>query len=268
MSTQVPRPDTGDTWSRGRVIVSPSSTELARLAAEEWVECARKAIEERGSFAVALSGGATPQELYTFMATPAFASRVDWGRTRIFWGDERAVPPDDPRSNYRMAKDALLDHVPVPVSNVHRMPADRPDLEAAAAEYDSMLRGALAEDHDGRRGLDLVLLGLGGDGHIASLFPGAPALQEQHRWVMATYSISLDQHRMTVTYPAINSARCIFFLVTGASKAAVLAAVLEGPYDPERLPAQGVRPGNGKLLWLVDEAAAGTLSDSIRVTGG
>jgi len=244
---------------RGRLVVCPTVVELNVRAAEEVLVSAADAIERRGTFAIALSGGATPRGLYKLLATAEYASRLDWARAQVYWGDERAVPPEHPQSNYRMAMEALLSHVPVPRDHIHRMHADSTNLEAAAAKYDALLKRTLPRDGDGHPRLDLVLLGMGADGHTASLFPSSPALREARRWVVANYAPALDEDRMTLTYPAINAARRVVFLVSGPSKASTLAQVLMGPHKPLDLPAQGVQPESGYLLWIADEGAASLL---------
>ena len=245
-----------------RVLAGPA--ELYRAAAEEFARRADAAVRERGAFAVALSGGSTPRGLYEVLAgdgPPPFRRQVPWGRTHFFWGDERHVPPDHPESNYRTAREALLSVVPLPPEHVHRIPAERPDAGQAAEEYARTLREhfRLAEGQWPR--FDLVLLGMGIDGHTASLFPGSPALRERARLVCAPWVERLRAHRITLTPPVLNHAACALFLVAGGDKADTLRAVLHGEVRPDRLPAQVVRPIRGELLWLVDEAAARRLPD-------
>jgi len=229
----------------------PEAASLARAAAEHFVTLATAAIAARGQFVVALSGGSTPRTTYALLASDEFAARVDWPRVRVFWGDERCVPPDHPDSNYRMAREALLDKVPIPTENVHRMRGELPPDQAAAA-YQAELEAVLGAG--GR--FDLILLGMGADGHTASLFPGTAALREQARWVVAYYVDRLAAWRVTLTPVAINAAAHVTFVVSGAGKAERLREVVTGPYQPDVLPAQIVRPTDGRLLWLVDVAAA------------
>jgi 6-phosphogluconolactonase len=229
----------------------PDAASLARAAAEHFVTLAAAAIAARGQFVVALSGGSTPRTSYALLASHQFAQRVDWPRVHVFWGDERCVPPDHPESNYRMAREALLDRVPIPTENVHRMRGELPPDQAATA-YQAELEAALGAG--GR--FDLILLGMGADGHTASLFPGTTALHEQTRWVVAHYVDKLSAWRVTLTPVAINAAAHVIFIVSGAGKAERLPEVLAGPYQPDILPAQIVRPADGRLLWLVDAAAA------------
>jgi len=233
---------------------------LARAAADQWVELAEASIAGHGQFSVALSGGSTPRALYLLLAAEEFAARVDWPRLHVFWGDERCVPPDHPESNYGMARQALLDCVPIPISNIHRISCELEPQQAAAA-YEQTMRAFFS---GGARRLeappprfDLVLLGMGEDGHTASLFPGAAALGERTRWVVAYNVIKLGAWRVTLTPIAINAAAHVMFLVSGANKAEKLRQVLAGPYRPDERPAQIVRPTRGRLVWLVDAAAAG-----------
>jgi 6-phosphogluconolactonase len=223
--------------------VYPDAAALARAAAEHFVTLAARAAAARGLFTVALAGGSTPWATYALLATDAFAARVDWSRVYAFWGDERCVPPDHPESNYRMARQALLDHVPIPVPNIHRIRGELPPDQAAAA-YRAELDAILGPG--GR--FDLILLGMGSDGHTASLFPGTKALEERGRWVAANFVEKLDAWRVTLTLPAINATRQVTFLVSGADKAGTLARVRAG--DP--LPAGLVRPAEGELTWLVE----------------
>lgn len=233
---------------------------------KHFVALARKAITSRGQFAVALAGGSTPRATYALLATEEFAARVDWPRVHIFWGDERCVPPDHPDSNYRMAREALLDHVPLPARNVHPIQGEI-DPEEAAADYERTLRSFFARNPNGKeiRGdgstprFDLALLGMGKNGHTASLFPGAVALHERKRWVVVNYVEKLSAWRITLTPVAINAAADVAFVVSGAGKAERLRHVLTGPYRPDVLPAQIVRPDCGRLLWLIDAAAAALL---------
>ena len=228
---------------------------LARAAAEHFVALAQEAVSARGRFAVALAGGSTPRAMYALLATGEFAPRVDWTRVHIFWGDERCVPPDHPDSNYRMAREALLDHVPIPSDHVHRIQGEIEPALAADA-YERTLQ-AFFTPRQPR--FDLILLGLGDDGHTASLFPGMAAIHEQTRWVVAHYVSKLSAWRVTLTPVAINAAANVTFLVSGATKAERLSQALTGPYQPDILPSQIVRPAEGRLLWLVDAAAAAQL---------
>lgn len=238
-----------------KVEVVADEAALARAAAERFVALAAAAIGEHGRFAVALSGGETPQPTYRLLATAEFSSRLDWSSVYFFWGDERCVPPSHPESNFRMAHESLLSHILLPAENVHRLRAELPPHQAAQ-EYERELRIFFAESALPR--FDLVLLGLGEDGHIASLFPGSLLLHEKARWVSADYVEKLAAWRITLTPPALNAAAQIIFLISGQDKAARLREVWSGPHQPDLLPAQIIRPSDGEVLWLVDAAAAGS----------
>ena len=226
---------------------------LVAGAAELIADLAERAIAERGRFTIALAGGGTPKPVYVRLATPEFAVRIDWTKVQVFFGDERCVPPEDTQSNYHMARGALLDHVPIPAANVHRMPGEQPP-EQAAASYEAELRKNFPND-----GFDLILLGMGDNGHTASIFPGLPAITEASHWVLAQYVEVVAMWRLTLTPAAINAARNVAFLVSGAGKAEMLERVLQGPPDPIVLPSQVIRPVNGQLHWLLDRPAAARL---------
>ena len=235
---------------------------VSRVAAEEFHRLATAAIAARGRFSVALSGGSTPKRLYEILAGPPWRETIDWGRVEIFFGDERSVPPDHPDSNYRMAREAMLDSLQLAPTRVHRMEAERPNLDAAALAYEATLArvfGLRAADASALPAFDLVFLGMGPDGHTASLFPHTAALHETKRWCVPNWVPQQDTNRMTLTVPVLNQAANVIFLVAGDDKAEPLSEVLEGPSDPERLPSQRIRPGTGKLLFLVDPAAAAKL---------
>jgi 6-phosphogluconolactonase len=228
----------------------------SKAAADEFVRCARTAITARRRFAVALSGGSTPKKMYQLLGGPPRRTQVDWAKVHFFWGDERCVPPDDAESNYRMAREALLSQVAVPAENVHRIEAEKPDHAAAARDYQTVLARTLGGDVPV---LDLILLGMGPDGHTASLFPRTAALAEKTRWVAPNFVPKFNADRITLTYPVLNAARQVLFVVCGADKANVLREVLEGPPDAERLPSQAVQP-DGPLMWFLDSAAAARLT--------
>ena len=232
----------------------PSAAALADAAARRFVAAASDAIDSRGQFVVALSGGATPRGTYRLLATEALVSRVTWSRVQVLWGDERCVPPNDVESNYRMARETLLDRVPIPAANVHRIHGED-DPTAAAEAYEATLRALLGTPAR----IDLVLLGLGDDGHTASLFPGSAAVHEQTRWVMAAHARAASSWRITLTPAVINAAAEVLFLVSGGAKAGILRRVLEGPRRPEEMPAQAIAPSNGRARWCVDAAAAAEL---------
>ena len=231
----------------------PDADSLARAAAGHFIILAAEAIAARGLFSVALSGGSTPRATYALLSTEELSARLDWSRVHVFWGDERCVPPDHPDSNYRMAREALLDHVPLPVGNVHRIRSEI-NPEEAAADYERTLHDFFARHPEGPiPRFDLILLGMGEDGHTASLFPGTAVLCEQTRWVVAHYVDTLCAWRITLTPVVINAAAQVTFIVSGAGKADRLRQVLAGPHRPDALPAQIVRPTDGRLLWLVRE---------------
>jgi 6-phosphogluconolactonase len=226
---------------------------VARDAAEEFVRLSLEAVEECGAFSVALSGGTTPRRVYELLASDEYGGRVDWQKVHVFFGDERTVPPDHAESNYRMAREALLSRVNIPAENVHRIEG-LGDAAANASDYESVMRGFFGDAEWPR--FDLIFLGMGDDGHTASLFPRTSALEEARAWVAANWVEKLGAWRITLTAPAINAARRVVFLVTGASKAGRLAEVLNGAHDPPRLPSQMIRPRDGALTWFVDRAAA------------
>ena len=230
---------------------------LSRAAADELAGLARAAVAERGACSIALSGGSTPRRLFQLLAARGRAA-LPWERIDLWWGDERTVPPDHADSNYRMAREALIEPLGLAAARVHRIAGELADPAAAAAAYERALVDALGAPPV----LDVVLLGMGPDGHTASLFPGSPGLDETRRWVIANPVTSPLVHgtttRITLSAPAINAARHVRFLVAGADKAAALAAVLEGPRDA-RYPSQRIAPAPGDLAWLVDEAAAAGL---------
>ncbi len=235
------------------LLVYETPEELAEAAARYFVARAEGAINALGRFAVVLAGGSTPKATYEVFARD-YADKLDWGRVHVFFGDERTVPPDHEDSNYRMAHEALLSRVPV--GSVHRMRGELPPAEAAAS-YEGELREFFGPD--GAPAFDLILLGLGEDGHTASLFPETSALDVTDRWVVANPVLKLETTRLTLTVPAINAARAVTFLVAGEGKAEALKEILEGDADPRAYPAKLIRPENGDLTWMVDRAAAGLL---------
>ena len=231
---------------------------LVRAEAERLVTLMRESIAARGRCLVALSGGSTPKPLYELLASPAYAARIDWSRVHLFWGDERCVPPDHPDSNYRMTRAALLDRVPIPSENVHRIRGEDAPHEAAAA-YERELRQWLGAADPPARSFDAVLLGMGPDGHTASMFPGTDAPAETRRWAMAVHvEKPRDMWRVTLTTVVLNAAADVTFLVAGADKAPRLREVLRTP-DARPVPAQRIKPAHGALHWMLDEAAAAQL---------
>jgi 6-phosphogluconolactonase len=236
---------------------------VARAAADRFVAAARDAMAQRRRFNVALSGGSTPRALYSLLAAQPYHAQVDWSRVWVFWGDERTVPPTDPESNYHMARETLLYHVPVPATQVFRMRGEHADPEKAAALYEVDLRRAFALAPGELPRFDLILLGMGPDGHTASLFPHTAAVRATDRLVVANRVDKLQTWRITLTAPVINHAAEVEFLVVGEDKAPVLARVLQGPRDPDELPSQLVAPTRGALVWLLDRSAAAQLSGAV-----
>ena len=239
-----------------RIVALDTPDDVAYQGADEFEVRARAAIAEHGRFTVALSGGSTPRAMFELLASPEFAEDIDWTNVFFFWGDERCVPPDDERSNYHLALNALLAPMAIPETNIFRM---RGELEPhdGAVEYGERL----AKFFGSRLVLDLVYLGLGPDGHTASLFPRSSALDVLDLPCAAVHvpGNAEAEWRLTLTYPVLNAARCAMFLVESKDKAGVLARVLEGPTDVANLPAQGIAPAHGTLVWLADLAAASGL---------
>lgn len=232
--------------------------ELFQAAADEVISAAKEALRQRGRFTIALAGGSTPKGLYTLIA--ANSTSLPWEKTFFFLGDERHVPPNHPDSNFRMANEALLSKVPVPPTNIFRIPAENPDAAAAAEAYEQTLRKFFALKPQEFPRLDVILLGIGTDGHTASLFPETAALRETSRLVVANWVERLKTWRITLTLPVLNSARVAAFLVSGIHKAGILHEVFEGKAPDERYPCRLVRPKDGKLMWFVDRAAASELA--------
>lgn len=241
-------------------IVCRSAEELYSRAADAVAVTAERAVAARGVFSVALSGGTTPRSLYELLATDQYRSRIPWGNTHVFWGDERCVPPTHPDSNYRAAHDALLVHVPIPPANVHRLRGEEDAPEAAASEYERTLREFFLVEPGQAPPFDLLLLGMGDDGHTASLFPHTDALREERRTVVANFVDKLAAYRLTITPPVLRSAREVLVLVSGGAKARVLRDVLESPLDVDTYPSQLLRTSGGTVTWMVDAEAASLLS--------
>ena len=233
---------------------------LYRAGATQFVRQAAAAIGTNGLFTVALSGGSTPKGLYELLATDAaLRTQVPWDKIHVCWGDERHVPPTDADSNYRMAHEAMLSKLPIPPANVHRIKSENPDAGQAADDYEQTLWAIFPGAEGQPPRFDLIFLGLGPEGHTASLFPGTKALHEGKRLVVSNWVGKFYTERITMTPPVLNNAACVIFLVSGDDKALPLKAVLEGRYEPDQLPAQLVQPRQGRLLWLVDRAAASLL---------
>jgi 6-phosphogluconolactonase len=239
------------------IAVYPDTNTLSQQAAQFIVRLANESIVTRGRFSIALSGGSTPKVLYGLLGSEPYRDQIDWSKVDIFWSDERCVPPDSVDSNYHMALEVLLSRVPLSPQQVHRMPADQPDHDAAAQAYTHEMRQSFGTD--GIPHFDLIQLGMGPEGHTASLFPHQASLHEQQRLVMYVNVPKPPPPRLTFTPPILNAARHVLFLVTGAEKADAVQAVLAGDYNPEEYPAQIVRPASGEVVWMLDEAAAGKL---------
>jgi 6-phosphogluconolactonase len=238
---------------------------IAKRAAQEFVQAAAATVQEKASFNVALAGGSTPKALYNLLVSdPLLRSQVPWDKMHVFFGDERHVGPGHPESNFRMASEAMLSKAPLKAEQVSRIKGEYPDTEKAAREYEETLQSYFQLKRGGLPRFDLLLAGMGNEGHTLSLFPGTKALHADGRIVVRNWVGKLYADRITLTAPAACNAARILFMVTGADKAPALKAVLEGPYEPEQLPAQLLQPKDGKLLWLVDTAAGGMLSRGIR----
>jgi len=234
--------------------IAPDAMALAREAAQEFHRLTEAAVQERGLFSVALSGGNTPRAVYSLLASEH--KQLPWDRIHIFFGDERHVPPDHPDSNFRMARESLLSKVPIPEKNIHRIHAEL-DAEAAAAEYDQHLRDFFRLGNYDWPRFDLIFLGIGEDGHTASLFPGSKALTETSRRVAANWVEKFKTFRITFSFPVLNHAAEVVFLVSGAGKAQILSEILRP--GTQKYPVQSVQPENGRLLWLVDQDAGSLL---------
>jgi 6-phosphogluconolactonase len=250
---------------KAEVRILPDAPTIAYRCAQKFVEIAAAAVKEKGSFEVALSGGSTPKLLYSLLVDdPTLCSQVPWDKMHLFFGDERHVKPDHPDSNFRMAREAMFSKSPLKPEQVIRIKGEYPEAKDAAKEYDQYLRTfyKLSEGQFPR--FDLVLLGMGNEGHTASLFPGTKALRENRRIAVHNWVGKVLMDRITLTAPAINNAANVIFMVTGADKAPALTAVLERFYEPDQLPAQLIQPLKGTLLWLVDTTAGDLLTRAIR----
>ena len=246
-----------------QVIICRDAGELNRKAATEFIRTSKEAVVQAGRFTVVLSGGSTPKGLYALLATPEFRDQIPWSQVYFFWGDERCVPPDDSASNYRMVYETLLSNVSVPKENVHRMKGEKKPQDAAH-EYDEILRRFFQLSGDELPRFDLIFLGLGEDGHTASLFPGSEVRAETKLLAAPVYVEKLKMYRLTLTLPVLNHGASIFFLVAGEAKAPALRDVLREERTREPLPAQLVKPTNGRVVWWVDQAAARFLSNHLR----
>lgn len=236
--------------------IASDRQEVCRIAADEMLKLAKAAVASNGLCTIALSGGSTPKELYALLAGDGrWRTEFPWKSTHFFWGDERHVPPNHDESNYRMANEAMLSKAPVPAANVHRIKSENPNAAAAAKEYEGELRGFFKLRPAQVPRFDIALLGLGPEGHAASLFPGTKALREKKRLAVSNWVGKFYTDRITLTAPVFNNAGAVIFLVCGDDKALAVKAVLEGRHEPDQLPAQLIRPKKGRLLWLLDSAA-------------
>jgi 6-phosphogluconolactonase len=241
-------------------IVEPDSAALARRTAQHFVELAEQAAAKRGVARIAVSGGSTPKAAFTLLADPAqpWLKRMPWDKLQLYWVDERTVPPDHPDSNYRMTREAMLDHVPLKPEQIHRMEGEL-EPEVAAARYESLLRNTFRLEGAETPRFDLISLGMGDDGHTASLFPHTEAIHTLGRLVTANHVPQMNTWRITLTWPVINQASSVFFLIGGKNKAELVKEVFTGPRDPERLPSQLIWPASGILTLILDKDAAALL---------
>ena len=244
---------------RTEIQIVADSASLFQQAAEEFVSQVAQAVAAHNRFTVALSGGSTPRGLFSLLASN-YRDRLPWDKMFFFWSDERHVPPDDPESNYRMANEAMLSKVAVPSKNIFRVPAENSDASRAAETYEQTVREFFGLPAGAFPRFDLILLGMGPDGHTASLFPHSSAVQEKQRLVVANWVEKFKSYRITFTAPLINRASVVMFLIAGADKAAALREVLEGPESPNTYPSKLIHPGDGRLIWMVDTSAAADLS--------
>jgi 6-phosphogluconolactonase len=239
------------------ILVVKDKNEGNIVAAAKFIKIAGASIRDRGWFTIALAGGSTPKSLYRLLAGAEFKDKIDWQRVIFFFGDERYVPPTDAESNFRMVSENLFDLLGIPSENIFMWPTGEATPQIAADKYEDTLRSFF--EASGR--LDLALLGMGADGHTASLFPFTPALRANSRLAVSNWVEKFATYRLTMTFTMINSAANIIFLVAGEEKAPAVKEILEGEYNPEKCPAQGIDPEDGNLYWLVDKAAAGRLAD-------
>ena len=246
--------------ANSEIIVVDDAVALSFKAAEIWVGCMREALSRKAQFSVALSGGSTPKALFSLLVEDeSFKNSIPWDKIHFFWGDERHVPPQDEQSNFRMANEMMLARAHVPAQNIHRIRTEQSEPARVAQEYETELLKFFKLTTGQLPVFDFILLGLGPDGHTASLFPETRALFEENHLVVANWVETFQAHRITLTAPVLNNADTIVFLISGHEKAEILQQIAEGGYHPDRLPAQLIRPTHGRLIWLVDQAAAGKL---------
>jgi len=246
--------------------ILPDVSALAQKATSIFVSAAQQAVRERGVFRVAMAGGSTPKALHALLVTDPSRSQLPWDKMQIFFGDERHVPPDHADSNYRMVNETFLSKTPIPPGQVFRIKAELRDTERAAQDYEQILRTQFGLKRGELPRFDLMMLGMGNEGHTLSLFPATTALRDNGRLVVRTWVGKLYTERITCTAPVANHSAAVMFMIAGRDKAPALKAVLEGPYEPEQLPSQLIKPANGKLFFLVDSAAGGMLSQNLAAT--
>ena len=252
---------------RAVVLVLDDEHQLRRAAADDVTRSVRQRARGGRPVSLALAGGSTPRRLYELLATEPYRSRIPWRLLHVFWGDERCVPPYHPASNFRMAREALLARVPIPAANIHRVPTEYIDPHSVAASYERTVRAFFHLRGHAWPAFDVIVLGLGEDGHTASLFPRAPALHERHRIALATIGGKPHVPRITLSIPVLNHAQHLLWLVNGMSKASIVRAVLAGPFRPQEIPAQQIQPVHGAALWLLDRAAASQLPANCLASG-
>jgi 6-phosphogluconolactonase len=246
--------------------IFPDVAAIAQYAANIFVNAAKQAVKERGVFRVAMAGGSTPKTLYALLVSEPFRSQLSFDKMQLFFGDDRHVPPDHPDSNYRMVSENFVSKTPIRPEQVFRMKTELQDTEKAALEYEQTLKTQFALKPGELPRFDLMMLGMGNEGHTLSLFPATTALRDNGRLVVRTWVGKLYTERITCTAPVANNSAAILFMIAGADKAPALKAVLEGPYEPDQLPTQYIKPANGKLIFLVDSAAGGILSKNLATT--
>ena len=247
----------GELKKESGIEVARNPEALHAIAVDRVLRILRAQTRIKDRVSLVLSGGSTPRRLYEGLVKSTPGEAIPWQRIHLFWGDERCVPPDDTESNYRMARESLIDRIPIPPENIHRIPAEESDLDQAAETYENTLRRYFGAPEPEWPRFDLVLLGVGSDGHTASLFPGSPVLEEKKRWVAATYVEALKVHRLTLTLPVFNHAARVIFLVAGKEKAAVMKEALSPGHPQGRFPYRLIRPHDGELVYLLDQDAAG-----------
>jgi len=247
--------------------IYPDVAAIAQQAAGIFVNAAQQAVRERGIFRVAMAGGSTPKTLYALLVSEPFRSQLPFDKMHLFFGDDRHVPPDHSDSNYRMVTENFTSKTPIKPEQVFRMKTELKDTERAALDYEQILKTQFALKPGELPRFDLMMLGMGNEGHTLSLFPGTTALRDNGRLVVRTWVGKLYTERITCTAPVANNSAAVLFMIAGADKAPALKAVLEGPYEPDQLPTQYIKPANGKLFFLVDSAAGGMLSRELATTG-